>query len=75
MTENETHLEILSSLVKDESISPELHAIQQKVIEGTRITDEDAILLFEKAPLGLLSVMADLVRTRKTRPSSTAISI
>lgn len=61
----ETHLSILSSLLQDESISPELQAIKQKVIDGTRITDEDAILLFEKAPLGLLSVMADLVRTRK----------
>lgn len=65
MTINETHLEILTSLANDGSISPELHAIQQKVISGTRISDEEAILLFEKAPLGLLSVMADLVRTRK----------
>jgi len=65
MTISETHLALLSSLVKDESISPELQAIQQKVIDRNRITDEDAILLFEKAPLGLLSLMADLVRTRK----------
>lgn len=56
---------LLGVMLKDESLSPEVMAIREKVIAGIRITDEDAIVLFEKAPLSFLSILADLVRTRK----------
>ncbi|MBP7239957.1 MAG: aminofutalosine synthase MqnE [Saprospiraceae bacterium] len=56
---------LLAVLSKDEALPSEVIAIREKVIAGTRITDEDAIVLFEKAPLSFLSVLADLVRTRK----------
>lgn len=65
MTQSNTEAALLAALMKDESVPHELKAIQQKVVDGTRITDEEAMLLFEKAPLSLLSMMADLVRTRK----------
>ncbi len=50
--------------IEDDSLSPALISIRNKVLEGTRITDEDALILFEQAPLSLLSVLADTVRTR-----------
>lgn len=56
---------LLGVMLKDESLPPEVMAIREKVIAGIRITDEDAIVLFEKAPLSFLSILADLVRTRK----------
>ncbi len=65
MTQSNTEAALLAALMKDESVPQELKAIQQKVVDGTRISDEDAMMLFEKAPLSLLSMMADLVRTRK----------
>ena len=65
MTQSNTEAALLAALMKDESVPQALKAIQQKVVDGARITDEEAIMLFEKAPLSLLSMMADLVRTRK----------
>lgn len=56
---------LLGVMLKDEYLPPEVMAIREKVIAGIRITDEDAIVLFEKAPLSFLSILADLVRTRK----------
>ncbi|HUR31660.1 MAG TPA: aminofutalosine synthase MqnE [Saprospiraceae bacterium] len=47
------------------AVSPELINIRNKVLDGTRITDEDALVLFKDAPLSFLSMMADVVRTRK----------
>jgi aminodeoxyfutalosine synthase len=55
----------MAILVKDETLPPEVIAIKEKVVAGTRITDVDALMLFEKAPLSFLSMLADLVRTRK----------
>ena len=51
-------------LMKDDTLSPELLAIRSKVLEGLRINDEEALFLFEQAPLSFLSVLADHVRTR-----------
>lgn len=39
-------------------------AIKETVEAGGRISDEDALLLFEQAPLPFLGVLADAVRTR-----------
>lgn len=46
--------------------SPALDSIRNKVISDERISDNDAMALFEGASLPQLSVLADLVRTRKS---------
>src|SRR5688500_5127479 len=51
--------------MKDDTLSSGLIAIREKVFNSIRITDEDALLLFNEAPLSLLSVMADAVRLLK----------
>ncbi len=65
MTENHTEAALLSALTKDEALSTTLEAIKQKVLYGERISEDDAIHLFENAPLSLLSLLADTVRTNK----------
>ncbi|MDF2380418.1 aminofutalosine synthase MqnE [Nostoc ellipsosporum NOK] len=45
--------------------SPELAAIARKVQAGERITDEDALLLFEKASLPFVGALANQIRERK----------
>lgn len=52
-------------LVRDEDLPDDLKVISNHVIEGKRITDDEALVLFEKAPLSLLSVLADSVRAKK----------
>src|SRR4030095_593999 len=54
----------LPGLIDDDSLSAELISIKDKVLKGERITDDDALILFEQAPLPLLSVLADTIRTR-----------
>ncbi len=57
----------LSRLMQqDPAISdhPRLATIRDAVLDGRRITDEDALVLFEEAPLPYLSLLADAVRTR-----------
>ena len=65
MQETTIDAALLAGLVKDENLPHEVQVVKEKVIDGTRITDEDAMILFEKAPLSFLSTLADLVRTRK----------
>ena len=43
---------------------PQLAAIADKVKQQIRITDEDALLLFEKASLGFVGTLANYVRER-----------
>lgn len=45
--------------------SPELAAIARKVQNQERITDEDALLLFEKASLPFVGALANHIRERK----------
>ena len=66
MEDTSMDTELLAKLVKDEPLPAEVIAIKEKVISGTRITEEDAMVLFEKTPLSLLSMLADLVRSRKS---------
>lgn len=44
--------------------SPSLHQIADKVNAGQRITDEDALLLFEKASPGFAGSLANTIRQR-----------
>ena len=55
----------LEELLTDETVPPQLIPIKNKVLHGERITDDDALMLFEQAPLSLLGLLADMVRTRK----------
>ncbi|MDX9725326.1 MAG: aminofutalosine synthase MqnE [Bacteroidales bacterium] len=43
---------------------PELRAVSEKVLEGKRISPEDGLLLYKKADLTLLGVLASYVRRR-----------
>ena len=47
------------------SLSAELKAIQQKVYAGERITNEDALLLFQKGSLPFLGSLANFIREKK----------
>jgi len=47
------------------TVSDELIRIKEKVVQDERITDEEALLLFEKASLPLLGMLANMVRERK----------
>ena len=58
-------VEDLSGLLNDSSLSPSLIAIRDKVLAGERITDADGVLLFEEAPLPLLSLLADTIRNKR----------
>jgi aminodeoxyfutalosine synthase len=46
-------------------ISPDLQLITEKVKAGQRITDEEGLLLFEKASLGFVGSLANEIRFRK----------
>ena len=52
-------------MVTTTDISPALQQIAHKVKAGERITDEDGILLFEKASLGFVGSLANEIRMRK----------
>lgn len=54
-----------TAMLNEGDIPEVLLPVQRKILDGQRISDEDAILLFEQAPLSLLSALADLVRFRK----------
>ncbi|MBL7743864.1 MAG: aminofutalosine synthase MqnE [Chitinophagaceae bacterium] len=47
------------------NLSRELKDISDKIIAGARITDEDALLLFEKGSPGFVGSLANLLRERK----------
>jgi len=55
-----------SQLKIQELLIPEFfHEVAQKVTDGERVSMEEGILLFEKAELSFLGMLADLIRTRK----------
>lgn len=47
------------------ALTPVLITIRDKVLNGVRISDEDALVLFNEAPISFLSLLADTVRMRK----------
>lgn len=55
----------LSALLASSSIDSELQSIASKVAQEERITFEEGVLLFEKADLGYLGVLANHIRERK----------
>ena len=63
MTMNEQST--LNALLQDPLLDPALHAIGVSVAEGRRISDDDALLLYEKAPLAFVGTLANIIRERK----------
>jgi aminodeoxyfutalosine synthase len=56
----------LYSLIALQNLNSDLLAIAAKICAGTRISNEDCLLLYEKAELGFLGMLANYVRTQKT---------
>ena len=55
----------LSILLSYINLDHKLQKIAQKVSSGSRISDEDCLYLFDKAPLGYLGVLANFIREKK----------
>ncbi len=52
-------------ILHDKTQSLELQAIAQKVHKGKRITEGDALMLFEKADLSFVGALANFIREKK----------
>ncbi|MBK0379479.1 aminofutalosine synthase MqnE [Mucilaginibacter segetis] len=52
-------------LLSNPQLSPELKDIAEKVLHNQRITFDEGVLLFEKAELGYLGVLANYIREQK----------
>ncbi|OOQ62090.1 aminofutalosine synthase MqnE [Mucilaginibacter pedocola] len=52
-------------LLNNPQLLPELKAIAQKVLHNQRITFDEGVLLYEKAELGYLGVLANYIREQK----------
>ena len=55
----------ISAILTDPSLDKKLKTIAQKVFVGERITFDEGVALFETAPLGYLSALANFVREKK----------
>jgi len=51
-------------MITTTALSPELQSIAEKVKTGQRITDEDCLLLFEKASLGFVGSLANAIKEK-----------
>ena len=52
-------------LLNNPQLLPELKAIAQKVLDKQRITFDEGVLLYEKAELGYLGILANYIREKK----------
>ena len=52
-------------LLNNPQLLPELKAIAQKVLDKQRITFDEGVLLYEKAELGYLGILANYIREQK----------
>ncbi len=55
----------LETLLSDKSLPENMKAIGLKVAEGKRISNEDALLLFEEGSLGFTGSLANYIREKK----------
>jgi aminodeoxyfutalosine synthase len=55
----------LEILLSDKSLPENMKAIAMKVAEGQRISNEDALLLFEEGSLGFTGSLANYIREKK----------
>ena len=58
-------MEELALLVEDKNLSPQLRNIAQKVQANERISNEDALRLYEEADLGFVGSLANYIRENK----------
>src|SRR5215468_7361228 len=58
------HPQAVATIVNDSQLTQDLHRVGEKILYKERITEADAILLFEKAPLAYLGALANYVRER-----------
>ena len=57
----------INVLLQDTTLDKELKKIAKKVADSERISDDDALLLYQKASLGFVGILANFVREKKTR--------
>jgi aminodeoxyfutalosine synthase len=55
----------INELISSSKISADLKIIAEKVEESKRISSNDAVLLYQKAELGFLGVLANFIREQK----------
>ncbi len=55
------------TLFQQASLSPQLKAIAQKVMNNQRLSFDDGVTLYKEAELGYLSTLANIVRERKNK--------
>src|SRR5471030_1663989 len=55
----------LQLLLNDERLSADLKHIAEKVLQNERITFDEGVLLYEKAELGYLGVLANYIREKR----------
>lgn len=52
-------------LLADKNLNPELHTVAEKVMNSERISVDEGILLYEKADLGFLGILANYIREKR----------
>ncbi|MCK5822628.1 MAG: aminofutalosine synthase MqnE [Bacteroidales bacterium] len=57
--------QLQSDIIFTKSLSNDLKTIAEKVVNNKRINNDECLLLFEKAGLGFLGILSNLVRERK----------
>jgi aminodeoxyfutalosine synthase len=55
----------IHALLAHPNLSPTLRTIGEKVLAGTRISDQDALLLFQEAEVGFVGTLANFIREQK----------
>ncbi len=60
----DTSQSVLSLIVNDSSLDPDLRKIAEKVEAGERISFDEGVILYEKAELGYLGVLSNFVREK-----------
>ena len=59
------NLQIFNFFKEDKMVSPALKQVVEKVLAGGRISEEEGVLLYQSADLGLLSFLADAINRSK----------
>lgn len=65
MIKNKKMTKNILTLVNSSNIDTDLKKIAEKIVNNIRINDEEAILLYEKAELGFLGMLANFIREKK----------
>ena len=55
----------IETVISDKNLSTELRQIGEKVFEGKRISEEEGLLLYDKAELGFVGALANYIREKK----------